>query len=181
MPQISVTPAWIQTFSALLTPLIALITISILVLQYLLARQRWRLDLYDKRYPVFFATKQYIGNILINAKVTDEESFKFLIDTRDKEFLFGKDVQELIDELYKRGLKLKLVQTRIDDERLNDEKRERIVDENFQLLQYFIEQSGVATEVFKKYLAIEQNWFVKQFERATLLFKQYLYLRQKTA
>ncbi|MDP2959834.1 MAG: hypothetical protein Q8N71_00290 [candidate division Zixibacteria bacterium] len=84
MAQTSVIPALIQTVSALLVPLIAVVTAWILILQYYLARQRWRLDLYNKRYPVFFATKQYIGNILINAKVTNQELFKFLIDTRDK-------------------------------------------------------------------------------------------------
>lgn len=53
MTHTSVIPAWIQTVSALssalLVPLIAVITAWILILQYYLAKQRWRLDLYDKR------------------------------------------------------------------------------------------------------------------------------------
>lgn len=42
-----------ETISAFLMPLIAIVTATIVVLQYLLAKMRWRLDLYDKRSCLF--------------------------------------------------------------------------------------------------------------------------------
>jgi hypothetical protein len=93
----------IETLSGLLTPLIAIITTAILVLQYLLAKRRWRLDLYDKRYPVYLSTKEYLSFIDQTANVTHEELTKFLRNSKDKEFLFGDDVKEYLEHLYNKG------------------------------------------------------------------------------
>ncbi|MDP2959835.1 MAG: hypothetical protein Q8N71_00295 [candidate division Zixibacteria bacterium] len=47
------------------------------------------------------------------------------------------------------------------------------------MLQYFIDQSGITIEVFKKYLTIEQNYFIKLFEKVMELIKKYLLTDKK--
>ena len=157
MTQISVSPAWIQTLSGLLTPIIAVVTAIILILQYLLAKQRWRLDLYDKRYPIHLATMQYISIILQDARVTNEELMKFLRTSKDKHFLFGKDVEKLLDDLYKKGVELKHCQDILERGNLAEDKRLSLIDKEDALILWFKEQYGVATATFKRYLAIDKK------------------------
>ena len=151
MTQISVTPTWIQILSGLLMPLIAIITVTILILQYILAKQRWRLDLYDKRYPVFSATMEYIGYIVKEKKITDEEWWKFLRNSKDKVFLFGEDVQQFLKELYERGSDFRIILK--EEEKLDAD----FVNQKAKLVDWFSKQFGVSIELFKKYLAIDKK------------------------
>lgn len=54
----------LEISKSLLTPTLAAVGTVILILQYRLAALRWKLDLYDKRYPVYTATMDYIANIM---------------------------------------------------------------------------------------------------------------------
>lgn len=154
MPQISVILACIQTisalFSAFLVPLIALVTALIFYFQYRLERQRWRLALYDKRYPVFTATMEYLGNIVGKKNITDEEMRKFLTNSKGKEFLFDEDVQQFLKELYDKGSTLRIV---VKNEEFAGDKEEhrKIVEKE---VEWFLNQFNVAITLFKKYLAI---------------------------
>jgi len=137
--------------------LIAFIAVSILVLQYLLAKRRWRLDLYDKRYPVYLGTMEYLSVIMRDASVTMEELMKFLRNSKDKEFLFGKDVKDYLEELYKKGVDLKRYESLLKNDRLDEEKRTKLVDEEADLLEWFRKQFDVSKTLFGKYLAIDKK------------------------
>ena len=157
MTQISVTPTWIQIFSALLTPLIALITVSILVLQYRLTKQRWRLDLYDKRYPIFLTTMEYLGFIARDRKITVEDLNKFLRNSRDKEFLFGNDVQQFHNELYNKGVEFKKYISIVNSRTLPDEEHRKLVEKEAELFEWFLKQFDASRALFIKYLAIDNK------------------------
>ena|SRR3990170_5285068 len=157
MAQTTIIPTWIQILSALLVPLIALVTTTIIILQYILAKQRWRLDLYDKRYPIHLATMSYISIILQDARITNEELMKFLRTSRDKHFLFGKDVEKLLDELYKKGVELRCCQDILESRSSPEDKRLRLIDKQEVLILWFKDQYGVATATFKKYLSIDKK------------------------
>jgi hypothetical protein len=147
----------IEIVSAFLTPIIGVTTVTILVLQYYLARRRWRLDLYDKRYPVYLATMQYLSFILQSARVTDEELFKFLRNSKDKEFLFGKDVQQYLDELYRKGVNLNFRTIERQNERIEDSKRRQLIKEEHELLEWFSKQFEVSKKLFGEYLTIDKK------------------------
>jgi len=126
-------------------------------LQYLLSKQRSQLDLYDKRYPVFLTTMQYLSFIAIGRNITNEELSKFLRNSKDKEFLFGKDVQQFLDELYKKGVDFLRYKNILNDHNLPMERREKLVDEEAAIFEWFLKQFAESRSIFKKYLAIDKK------------------------
>src|SRR3972149_5559414 len=97
-------PNWLKVLSGLLTPLIGVIATAIIIMQYFLQRDRWKLDLFDKRYPIYVSTKKYIAKIVQEAKVTYLDLDEFLRLTKDSEFLFGNDVNAYLKLLYMQGV-----------------------------------------------------------------------------
>jgi hypothetical protein len=81
-----------------------------------------------------------IANILQASKVTIPECGQFLRDTRDHEFLFGKEIGDFINEIYNKAIKL---QTYI---ALNNGPQQVGV------LQWFPGQMERARTLFKKYI-----------------------------
>lgn len=145
-----------ETLSGCLSAVLALTTGTILVLQYLLAKRQWRLNLYDKRYPVFLTTMQYLSYIGQNANLTQEELFKFLRNSKDKEFLFGSDVQDHLEELYKKGIELYTRNIVLEKEPVGD-KRNELVDKQEKLLEWFSQQFDATKKLFGEYLAIDKK------------------------
>lgn len=139
-----------------------IIAISVLGLwigyqQYVLAKQRSKLDLYDKRYPIFLATMEYLGFIARDRKITGEELNKFLRNSRDKEFLFGNDVQQFHNELYNKGVEFKKYISIVNSRTLPDEEHRKLVEKEAELFEWFLKQFDVSRTVFKKYLAIDKK------------------------
>jgi hypothetical protein len=93
----------LEVFSGLLTPVLAVIASIILVKQYRVEKNRWRLALYDKRYAVYEAAMSFIAGIVRTGTATNEALFEYLRACRDKEFLFGSKVQELLGNIYNKA------------------------------------------------------------------------------
>jgi hypothetical protein len=73
-----------------------------------IAYQQWRtnsrrvkLDLFDRRFRVFDATRNLLGS-WYTVGLNDEEYLKFLRETAEADFLFGSEVKEYRDEIYQR-------------------------------------------------------------------------------
>jgi hypothetical protein len=172
MPQTSITPTWIQISTALLTPLIALITVSILVFQYRLAKQRWRLDLYDKRYAAYWATIEYLSNVVTEKQLTyagfKDLRTKFMRKSMDKEFLFGEDVQAFLNLICEESSQL----ARILDALNDDEKKEQNINLKKESVSRFLKQLEVSKELFRNYLEVERSWLKDQFNKVMMLLKR---------
>jgi len=143
--------------SALLTPVIAVVTVSILVLQYLLARRRWRLDLYDKRYPVFMSTMDYISSVVQTGGTTADRTTQFLRETKDREFLFGKEIHDFLGLLYKKGVDLWTAQETTNAPHANEDDRKALIYEARDLKKWFGDQFEVAKRLFDPYLRITKK------------------------
>ena len=142
--------------NALLTPVLGIIGAWILVNQYRLLRSRWRLDLYDKRYPVFLSTMEYLSHITATRTTSSQEVFDFAHKTKSLEFLFGRDVKDHLDMLYKRALKLSTLTEELSP-KLAGEDRTSLVDQKAELLKWFYDQFQVTSEVFGRYLRIDKK------------------------
>jgi len=149
-------PNWLKIFAGLLTPLLGFVATAIIVMQYFLQRNRWKLDLFDKRYPIYDCTKKYLSTIARDAKITRDDLYLFLRETKDSEFLFGNDVNDYLKLLYEKGVDLKFIsdkstQVKIEEERLKAIEQEHI------LLTWFSKQHSEASEKFGKYLRIDKR------------------------
>lgn len=146
---------FIRLFSALLTPLIAFITVYIAYQQWLVNRQKLRLELYDRRLRIYEEIKKIISIITRDAKPTTDDLLKFRISVSEADFLFDSDIPEYIDEIYKRGLNLW---------RCHEEYRDITMPETENY-----DHKKVVSEMTE-----ELEWLVHQYEPAKLKFKKYL-------
>ena len=147
----------VKSLSGFLTPIIAVTTVSIIVLQYKLAKQRWRLDLFDKRFEVYWHTKNFISYVDANARVHSDQVQEFHTKSRDCDFLFSEDVQDYLDELFKQGIKLQSNTTRMDEMDRSTQDWQRECDTNEEILEWFAKQHDIAKEKFGGYLRLEKR------------------------
>lgn len=146
----------INYLSASLAPLLGIVTAVILILQYYLQRLRWRLELYDKRYPVYRSTIEFIGFIVQRADVANEELNKFLRNSKDNEFLFGKEIQKYLDEIYSNASNFE-TNKRILEGKPEEETRLKLIEDDSKLLKWFMEQFEICKKNFGEYLTIDKK------------------------
>ncbi len=60
--------------------------------QYRLSKEKFKLDMFDKRYGVYKNTQVFLTKILIDAKIEMEDIFEFRAGTQDSVFLFKEDI-----------------------------------------------------------------------------------------
>lgn len=149
---------WLMRLSGLLTPLIAFITVRILFGQYLLARQRWKLDLFDKRFFVYEATRVLIATILDTTDIDDEKISIFRQSNRGSEFLFGTDtdIQDHLNLLHSKATQLVSCIKRIDTGEVGSEGRNADIDTQSKLIKWFEEQQDISVNLFKKHLMLPE-------------------------
>lgn len=96
----------VETFNALLTPVIAGTTIYIAWQQYQVSQLSLRKDLYEKRLRVFHVFMSYLSEIVREGKVNFNRSLQFIADASEADFLFDEEVARKAEELYNKGLEL---------------------------------------------------------------------------
>lgn len=150
---------FVKSISGLLAPVIALVTVSILVMQYRLSKQRWRLDLFDKRFAVYQQTKEYIRHINANAGINSEDLEQFKAKSRDSDFLFSKSIRDYLKLLYDKGLRLQSNKNRMAgmSREQDTDAWDRECDIQDEILDWFLEQPDIAKEKFTKYLRLEKR------------------------
>ncbi|MEO0511075.1 MAG: hypothetical protein AAF065_14590 [Verrucomicrobiota bacterium] len=112
--------------SALLTPVIGVVTTIILVNQYRLEKRKWKLDLFDKRYAVYRATLEFIAAMMRHGKCTPESQGQFLQGTRDRGLFFEKEVDEILDEVWHLGVDLEMHQDIFKDLPVGEERSKHV-------------------------------------------------------
>jgi hypothetical protein len=96
----------VRVLAALLTPVIAIVTTYIAFQQFQTNRRQHRLALFEKRMAVFNSTMNLIASVVQAARAELDQLFRLIRETRDHELLFGPEIGEYINEVYRRGLAL---------------------------------------------------------------------------
>jgi hypothetical protein len=142
-------------FSAFATLVVGLSVAFIALQQWILARHRFRLDLFDKRYKVYEATAQFLAVIIAHANFEDEDLRVFTIGTRDATFLFPKQITDHIHRIRCRAIDMRLFQTQF--ERLHvGEERSRLVEKNSVELKWLLHEMQELSKTFKPWLGFER-------------------------
>jgi hypothetical protein len=136
--------------SGLLTPFVAIIGLWI-------ARQQWRTnhlkvqhDLYERRIAVYSTLME----ILAKGKFNEAGLSAFFQKTRESYFLFGKEISDYLDLIYKKAADLQ----DLDEDRRNTglapEELHRLNVDRQNLMKWFKEQYDVAREKFSEHLKL---------------------------
>jgi hypothetical protein len=70
------------------------------------AKNKFRLDLFDRRFPVFEAAMKFVSIAAQKGDVSEEARQEFLIATRGVEFLFDRKIQDYCDKLINEAVNL---------------------------------------------------------------------------
>jgi hypothetical protein len=111
--------------------------------QFTVNRRQHRLALFEKRMVVFNSTMTMIASVVQSANPTLAQSFQFMKDTRDHEFLFGPEVGEFINEVYSKAVKLHTFLA------VNNPQNAA---QQAQVMEWFVGQMGEARKIFLPYL-----------------------------
>ncbi len=127
-------------------------TLYIAFRQYRTTRDEQKLKLYDRRLQIYQHSCDYVAEVIQNGEVEYPRSIEFLRATRESAFLFNEDIPTYLRELYKAGVDLQLVATKLNPQLPVGEERSKLSEEQGRLRKYFGEQAVELPERFKKYL-----------------------------
>ena len=72
--------------------MIAVIAIYVAYRQWRTAQNKLKLDLFDRQFTIYLAAKKAIVSVIESGKITNEEADKFLLETREAQWLLDKDI-----------------------------------------------------------------------------------------
>jgi len=90
-------PFWLQIVLGIATPVIALMGVITAIQNWLTARDKLKLDLFEKRFAVYEVARNFIGSIVTSGKTKDDEMFKFLSGTREAKWILSAEVAKYLD------------------------------------------------------------------------------------
>lgn len=131
-----------KALSGFLTLLVAATVAYIAFQQYSINRRQYRLALFEKRMAVFNTTVTFIASVLQTTRPSLNDCIQFIRETRDHEFLFGADVRDFIDSVFKKATKLEMY----------NQMGAQNASERAETLNWFDGKIKGAREIFLKYL-----------------------------
>ena len=148
-------PHWTAYVSALLVPVVAIFGSIIAFQQWRTARNKLKLDLFDRRFAVYHAARSLLASIFSSGKAKDEEVFKFLSGTREAKWLLNDDIAKYLEkELYHKALDLQCLASELEGVPVGEE-RSRNVQKQSEIKTWFSQQYDVLDQKFSAYLELE--------------------------
>jgi hypothetical protein len=94
----------IDIFSALLTPVIAILAAYIAWQQYRLQHKSFNAQMYERRYIVFKAFMGFFSQVMRDGKTTYPQLGQFYAEASEADFLFSDAISKIREEIYSRGI-----------------------------------------------------------------------------
>jgi hypothetical protein len=124
--------------------------------QWQLERSKLRLDLFDRRYKVFDATRKFLAVIVRDSRFEDSQLFEFEVGTSDAEFLFASDVVDYLAEIRRRANDMRTHQ-KVHAPMPEGDYCSRHVQAEHDQLQWLGDQLTAMTKTFRPYLGFSQR------------------------
>lgn len=138
-------------FFSIATIFLSVAVVAIAWQQWRVAADKLRLDLFDRRYRVYEATRKFLGLMSREAEFTDAEYSDFRVATWDAEFFFKPDVAEYLRQIGMRALNMR-VQPRLYSELPEGDERSRRVQTEQDQRAWLKDQFTELPKVFAPYL-----------------------------
>jgi hypothetical protein len=147
----------VQILSAALAPTTAIVAVSLAFSQYRLERAKFRHQLYERRLAIYTSTAKLLATIMSTAKAELKDLFEFTRETNQSYFLFGADISDYLDEIYRQGVTLRSQNQKMDNSIFpTEEARARVIDQNDALLKWFADQLSVSRKKFAPYIRLDR-------------------------
>jgi hypothetical protein len=145
----------IAAVPAFVAVIVAVAVACISYQQYRLSKDKFRLDLFDKRFSIYKGTQRFLTHISTKAKVEMDKLFEFRGDTQDAIFLFGDEISEYLRSIDQKALDM---WSRVEElrELPQGQERSRLCRENTNLLHALIKELPNLKDVFAPYLKFDK-------------------------
>jgi hypothetical protein len=144
---------------AALTPVIAIVAVSIAYQQHQTNKLKVRLDLFDRRFNVFLKVRGILSSVSPEGQASIEEFLKFRSGAAEAYFLFGQEMEDYLDEVYQHGRKLATADLRNRmprEEQPEDYDPKKVADEIDKELGWLMNQLPEVKARFKTYLDVSK-------------------------
>lgn len=145
-------PHWTNYLTALMTPVVACFGAWIAYQQWVTARDKLRLDLYEKRMAVYAAARAALAAVFARNDLTPTEETAYLQGVAGARWLFETEVtQYLQKEFWEKLCDLHRVAAEMDGMPRSAE-RQALVDQHLELRKWFLDQYDFMDNLFYPYL-----------------------------
>jgi hypothetical protein len=139
-------------FQPIATLVVGLAIAVIAFLQFKVAHDKLRLELFDRRFKVYAATKAFLVQILRHARFDNSHLYEFYAATADAEFLFGQDVLDYLKQISHRAIDMDSFQKTYQPLPVGDERSKWVSKEHTEIL-WLNQQLTDMSKVFSPYLS----------------------------
>jgi hypothetical protein len=141
----------------LLAPVIGGIAGYIAWRQWKTSSQKLKLDLFDRRFRVFQAVRDILG-MMYTTVSDDKKLYEFLSQTRDVEFLFGAEIRDYVETVWRHATRLsdakKQLTAILDTAPI--ETRQKLAQVETEEVQWAFAETRVIADKFKKHLDLSK-------------------------
>lgn len=147
-------PHWSVILTGTLTPVIAALGLLIAFRQWRTARNKLKLDLYEKRLAVYEAAREAIGKIVTGGKTTNQIEMEFLVGIRGAKWLFDKKMVKYLNEkLWYEIIEIGTIQAELEGADPSPEKS-RLIARRAEIKKRFNEHLNEIDEKFYPFLSL---------------------------
>lgn len=145
---------WTQYISAIGIPLIAALAAWIAFRQFQIARNKLKLELFDKRMEIYSTVRETLSSIARQGRLTQEQEIQYLQGTRSARWLFGPEVSNYLDEtLWHKIVDLELHNTM--SKGSGDPERVKHIQERAETMKWMISQHKEFDAMVESYLTLK--------------------------
>ncbi|MBN9087534.1 MAG: hypothetical protein J0J01_11550 [Reyranella sp.] len=118
------------------------------------ARQKLRLDLFDRRFRVFEAARSFISVVLAHGGYEVRDLHAFLVGTIDAQFLLNDEIVLYLREIANRASKLHALKAASNPQSPGPDKA-ALIKKHYEKLNWISEQIDVLANRFRPFLQLE--------------------------
>ena len=124
-------PHWTAYLTALATPIVAMVAAGIAAFfayqQWRTARNKLKLDLFERRFAVYHAAQSFLASIGQNGKATGDDMQRFAIGTAPARWLFGPDLAEFLSkEVWAKAVELQMLEAELEGLPVSKERTDNV-------------------------------------------------------
>jgi hypothetical protein len=122
----------VEHFLTALTILVAILVAYVAYNQFVLAKDKFKLDLFEKRFAIYQGVQSFLSDILRGANVTNERIVQFRQETQNSIYLFQDDIPIYLDQVANKAIELYVNGTK--------QKTSEVIRIQTELLSWFADQ-----------------------------------------
>lgn len=147
---------WTEYLQAIGPTLIAIFVAWIAFQQWRVNQANLRERLFERRMKVLEDTRRHVSALLVTGKVQQEDFDEFTASYRASRFLFGKDIEDYLQEIWERSACIQRDQGTYRNLSPSDE-RKRLIDREYENKSWLGGQLSTIHERFEPWLSFSKH------------------------